>query len=190
MITKEKKIEQNIILNPNLLNNYANLKEIFQNENWYFLNIINLKDIHNLMEYDIANLSYTEIYHFAKKIFVTYHYTNEFFNYNYKIIVSNTDIKESINKIINNKLQYKYLRIHLIIFSQLGFIIQNATIVNQTIDNKNRNNNYLWSYYLCKLKLNNELFLFEFDVISKSNGENHYRVQRVEKKQILSSGST
>lgn len=57
--------------------------------------------------------------------------------------------------------------------------------MNQTIDNKNRNNNYL-----CKLKLNNDLFLFEFDVISKSNGENHYRVQRVEKKQILSSGST
>ena len=57
--------------------------------------------------------------------------------------------------------------------------------MNQTIDNKNRNNNYLWSYYLCKLKLNNDLFLFEFNVISKSNGENHYRVQRAEKKIII-----
>ena len=87
----------------------------------------------------------------------------------------------SINKINNNSLQKRYLKEHLIIFSDLGNIIRNAILVNQTLENKDRSQNKLWSYYLIKLVIENVEFLFEFDVIYKENKENHYRIQRLEK---------
>lgn len=63
----------------------------------------------------------------------------------------------------------------------MGDIIEKSKLVNQTFENKNRKSNKIWSYYLSKLDVNNNKFLFEFDVVSKENDENHYRVQRLEK---------
>lgn len=175
-------IKGNIPINQELLNKYANVKEIFANEKNNYDGNINVSDtINELENVDIANMTNTEIYHKAVEIFNNHHNTNKFINDNNKIIVSNTDIKESINKINNNSLQKKYLKEHLLIFSDLGDIIEKSSLVNQTFENKNRGSNKIWSYYLNGLNVNNSKFLFEFDVISKENGENHYRVQRLEK---------
>ena len=177
-----KQIKGNIPINQELLNKYANVKEIFANEKNNYDGNINVSDtINELENIDIANMTNTEIYHKAVEIFNNHHNTNKFINNNNKIIVSNTDIKESINKINNNSLQKKYLKEHLLIFSDLGDIIEKSSLVNQTFENKNRGSNKIWSYYLNGLNINNSKFLFEFDVISKENGENHYRVQRLEK---------
>lgn len=177
-----KQIKGNIPINQELLNKYANVKEIFANEKNNYDGNINVSDtINELENVDIANMTNTEIYHKAVEIFNNHHNTNKFINDNNKIIVSNTDIKESINKINNNSLQKKYLKEHLLIFSDLGDIIEKSSLVNQTFENKNRGSNKIWSYYLNGLNVNNSKFLFEFDVISKENGENHYRVQRLEK---------
>ena len=37
----------------------------------------------------------------------------------------------------------------------------------------------MWSYYLIGLKINKKKYIFEFDVVSRDNNENHYRVQRL-----------
>ena len=138
----------------------------------------------------ISKMTNTEIYHKAIEIFGNHHNTNTFINDGNKIIVSNSDIKESINKINNDSLQRKHLKEHLLIFSDLGDIIEKSNLVNQTLEKKNRENNKIWSYYLNGLNINdNSNYLFEFDVIFKENGKNHYRVQRFEKKQILPSES-
>ena len=157
-------------------------KEIIANEQNNYDGNINVSDtIKELENVDIVNMKNTEIYHKAVEIFNNHHNTNKFINDNNEIIVSNTDIKESINKINNNSLQKKYLKEHLLIFSDLGDIIEKSNLVNQTFENKNRESNKIWSYYLNGLNVNNSKFLFEFDVISKENGENHYRVQRLKK---------
>lgn len=183
----------NIPINKELLNKYANVREIFDNEsNNCDETICIISNINELKNVDISKITKTEVYHMAVRIFNNYHSKNMLANSNNKIIVSNTDIKESINKINNNSLQKKYLKEHLLIFSNLENIIKKAKIINQTLENKNRKNNKIWSYYLNKININKKYFLFEFDVISKENGENHYRVQRLEpleKKQTLPSES-
>lgn len=179
MITKEK--NKSNYINVKLLNKYRNVSEIFKNEklNKYKKYLVTSKfKIENNFVYGLSN---TEIYHFAVSIFNEYNKTNIFKNNNMNIIVSNTDIKESINKINNNYLQKKYLKEHLIIFSDLNNIIKRAVLVNQTLENKDRSFNKLWNYYLIWLIIDKSEFLFEFDVISKANGENHYRVQRLDK---------
>lgn len=192
-ITQIKQVKGNIPIKQELFNRYKNVNDIFINEkNNYDGNINVSNTINELESVDIANMTKTEIYHKAVEIFNNHHTTYEFINDNNKIIVSNIDIKESINKINNNSLQSKYLMEHLLIFSDLGNIIEKSNLVNQTFEKKNRENNKIWSYYLNGLNVNNNNYLFEFDVISKENGENHYRVQRlerIEKKQMSSSES-
>ncbi len=41
--------------------------------------------------------------------------------------------------------------------------------------------NPIWNYYYDGLKIGNNSYNFEFEVVSMSNGENHYRVQKLEK---------
>ena len=48
-------------------------------------------------------------------------------------------------------------------------------------ENKNHSKYITWNYYFSNLKIDNQLFNFEFDVVSRIDGENHYRVQRLEK---------
>lgn len=77
---------------------------------------------------------------------------------------------------------------NLKVFSDLGDIIENATLVNQTKETKNRSNINSWNYYFDGLNINNELYHLEFDVRSLDTGENQYRVQRLQKKQTTHSG--
>ena len=170
-------MERNIKINKNLLNKYNNLEEIFKYEGKNNNSIINI----NLMDIDLKNKTANEIYHIATKIFKNNHKKRTFINDKNKINVTNQDIKESINKIYNDRLQNKYLKEHLAIFLILGNVIEKSNLVNQTIENKNRSKYITWNYYFSNLKIDNQLFNFEFDVVSRIDGENHYRVQRLEK---------
>ena len=170
-------MEGNIKINKNLLNKYNNLEEIFKYEGKNNNSIINI----NLMDIDLKNKTANEIYHIATKIFKNNHKKRTFINDKNKINVTNQDIKESINKIYNDRLQNKYLKEHLAIFLILGNVIEKSSLVNQTIENKNRSKYITWNYYFSNLKIDNQLFNFEFDVVSRIDGENHYRVQRLEK---------
>ena len=170
-------MEGNIKINKNLLNKYNNLEEIFKYEDKNSDFIINI----DLMDIDLKNKTANEIYHIATKIFENNHKKRTFINDKNKINVTNQDIKESINKIYNDRLQNKYLKEHLAIFLILGNVIEKSNLVNQTIENKNCSKYITWNYYFSNLKINNQLFNFEFDVVSRIDGENHYRVQRLEK---------
>lgn len=127
------------------------------------------------------------MYHLAKFYFNINHNINCFFNSNNKIYVTNQDIKESVNKIFNDRLQNKYLKEHLSVFTDLGDIIEHAKLVNQTIEEKNRSKYKTWNYYFSNLEINCILYSLEFDVVSRTDGENHYRVQRIKKKQMFRS---
>ena len=170
-------MEGNIKINKNLLNKYNNLEEIFKYEDKNSDFIINI----DLMDIDLKNKTANEIYHIATKIFENNHKKRTFINDKNKINITNQDIKESINKIYNDRLQNKYLKEHLAIFLILGNVIEKSSLVNQTIENKNRYKYITWNYYFSNLKIDNQLFNFEFDVVSRIDGENHYRVQRLEK---------
>lgn len=172
----------NIPINKNLLNKYANVREIFDNESNNYNSAITL----NITDYDVKTKSATEIYHIAIEIFRNNHNKNTFFNNGNQIKITNQDIKESINKIINDRLQSKYLEEHLSIFADLGNIIEKARLVNQTIENKNRLKYNIWNYYFNGLKINNNFFDLEIDVVSRVDGENHYRVQRIKEANTLS----
>lgn len=167
----------NIPINENLLNKYSNVKDIFSNERINQDGIVSVKNV----DFDLTNKTATDIYHIAADLFSNNHANNEFINDGNKIIVTNQDIKESINKIYNDRLQKKYLNEHLSVFTDLGDVISNAKLVNQTPEGKGREKYNLWSYYYSGLKINNELYNFEFDVVSRNDGENHYRLQRIEK---------
>lgn len=178
----------NIPINNKLLNKYANAKEMMTSEINNYDGKVEIKDasqIEELKNIDISTLNQTSIYHLATDIFDKYNNTNQFNNNGNKIIVSHADIKESIKNIYNEN-QIKYLKEHLQAFSDLGDIIESATLSSQSLENKKNmqsthQHNNIWSYYLNGLKINGESYLFEFDVVSRDDGENHYRVQRIQK---------
>jgi hypothetical protein len=150
------------------------------------VNVKNINEINELKGVDFENLSRQEAYKLAKDIFKKYNNNNCFINDFNKIYVSNGDIKESINKIFSQPIQKEFLSQHLQIFSDLGDIIEIATLVSQVAESKKDKqsshiDNQLWNYYLNGLKINENSYLFEFDVVSRQDGENHYRVQRLQK---------
>ena len=177
---KQNYTKGNIPINNKLLNKYSNVEEIF--------NITQKNNYIKLINYTYFNLkdiTSSELYKLVNKIFKSTHTTNRFKNFNNIIYISNKDIKESVNKIFYNPNQKKLLREHLIVFMNIGKIIETATLISQSLENKNRENNNLWNYYINWIKINNEDYLLEFDVVSRNNGENHYRLQRLIKKQAF-----
>ena len=52
-------------------------------------------------------------------------------------------------------------------------------LVNQGIENKNREKYNSRNYYISKVCVNGQLFILEIEIVSILNGENHYRVQRL-----------
>lgn len=172
----------NIPINEELLNKYANVREIFDSEsNNYNGNITIKSEIDELKGFDIEQSNIADLKRLAYDIFNKYNEKNEFENDGNKILVSKAGINESIEKIYNNRAQRDLVKEHLLVFSALGDIIENATLVNQTPELKNRVNILCWNYYFDGLKINNELYNLEFDVRSMKNGKNQYRVQRLEK---------
>lgn len=177
---------KSIQINKRTLNKYKSAKELLTNEIEKSSNNFNgkikinkkLKEIKNI---NIYELSLTELKKKAIEIFSKYNYTNVFENDNNLIIVNNEDIRESIKKIIGDKRQKEYLEEHLKIFSILGEVIKQGKLVSESFEQKSRENYNSWHYYVVDIIIDNSRFLFEFDVVSRNDGENHYRVQRLVK---------
>lgn len=174
----------NIKIKKELLGKYENVREIFDSEKKninrniyinYESEKIEINDVNNIKIEKIKNLAY--------EIFEINHQTNTFSNNNNnnnKILVCKTGISESVEKICNNYSQRKLLFEHLKIFSVLGKIIENAKLVNQVYERKERKKYNSWHYYTEGVIINNKNYLLEFEVVAMDNGENHYRVQRLE----------
>ncbi len=181
-VSQINQVKGNIPINQELLNKYNNVSEMInKNINKYDGKVDVKSSIAELNNIDLNSMSQNELSNLAINIFEKYNSSNTFINDGNKIMVTRSGIKESINKILYNKNQKKYLKEHLQVFSDLGDIIESATLASQTTEGKSRENNKIWNYYLNGLNINDNNYLFEFDVVSRQNGENHYRVQRLEK---------
>lgn len=181
-VSQINQVKGNIPINQELLNKYNNVSEMInKNINKYDGKVDVKSSIAELNNIDLNSMSQNELSNLATNIFEKYNSSNTFINDGNKIMVTRSGIKESINKILYNKNQKKYLKEHLQVFSDLGDIIESATLASQTTEGKSRENNKIWNYYLNGLNINDNNYLFEFDVVSRQNGENHYRVQRLEK---------
>lgn len=181
-ILKKNKIDNIIKLNNKKLNKYNNVNEIFDVECSKCNTIIKIDNFF----IKTNGKSAREVYYIAKEIFNSSYDNNIFYNKKNKIIITNQDIKESVNKFYNDRLQNIYLKEHLIILSKIGDIIEQAKLVNQTLENKGREKYITWHYYCCLIKINNIKYKLVFDVVSRIDGENHYRLQRIEKADIQS----
>lgn len=124
---------------------------------------------------------------FNKYVNVREIFDNVVFEYDNCIIVSRHLI-ELKGKDLNN-MKVKDLKEHLQVFSDLGDIIEHATLVNQTRETKNRENINSWNYYFDGLNIDGELYHLEFDVRSLHNGQNQYRVQRLQKNRLITPGT-
>ena len=185
----------NIPINQELLNKYKSTNEMFRDSINNYNGEVNVKDnLFELQNVSVENMKIGEVKKLAKEIFQKYNKSNTFYNSNNKILVNKTGIDESITKIFESRQQRELLKEHLLVFSDLGDIIEHAKLVNQVPEAKGRNKYNSWNYYYDGLKINNELYNFEFEVVSMANGENHYRVQKLEKinnkKTEISTGST
>lgn len=175
------KIKGNIPIKKELLNKYKNAEEIFAKERKnYKVNIIINTKLEILQKLNLQNLNINEIKKIAYNIFSSFHNNYKFYNQKYEIIVSKRSIFESIQKIYHTRKQRELIKEHLIVFSCLGKIIEEATLVNQVFENKGRVKYKCWNYFLDGIIINNKKYLLEFDVVAMDNNENHYRIQRIE----------
>lgn len=185
----------NIPINQELLNKYKSTKEMFSDSINNYNGEVNVKDnLSELQNVSVENMKIGEVKKLAKEIFQKYNKSNTFYNSSNKILVNKTGIDESITKIFESRQQRELLKEHLLVFSDLGDIIEHSKLVNQVPETKGRKKYNSWNYYYDGLKIGNNSYNFEFEVVSMSNGENHYRVQKLEKinnkKAEVSTGST
>ena len=187
--SKIKVTKGNIPIDLNLLNKYKNFEEIFTYESNNYNDNIKIwnTSIKELEEIDINTLTSNNTKNLAKKIFKNYNLKNIFNNKNNFILVSNNGIEESINKIFNSSKQRNLLKEHLLVFSELGNIINHIKLVSQSNENKNRDEIFYWNYYFDNLEINGIKYSLEIEVRSMHDGTNQYRVQRLEKNQYLNS---
>lgn len=170
--------KRSIPINKMLLNKYSDVKEIFTKEkiNKKSIHIKNIKILENV---NINELNLENLKRLAILIFNKYHNVNIFENDGYKIHINKTGINESIQKIYFSKKQKKYLKEHLLMFSNLGKIIEQGILINQVYERKGRVKYKSWNYYIIKVSTNNKEYILEFEIVSLDSGENHYRLQRL-----------
>lgn len=180
-IPQIRQVDGNIPINQDLFNKYPTVREMFDNEIVNYDGVVNINEkISELEHIDFNNLK--ELKKQARDIFYKYNNKTSFNNNGNIITVNNSGINESIEKIFNNRKQRDLLREHLLVFSDLGDIIEHSKLSNQTDNRKKERNpdiNY-WNYYLDGLKINGRQYKLEFDVRSMKDGQNQYRVQRLE----------
>lgn len=184
MITKEKN-KSNIPLDDKLLNKYSGSREIFDNANQILKNkkiTIKINNIFEIKNLDFDMFKIGNLKNLAYEIFNKYHTKNRFKNNDSIIIVTKHGIEESIEKMYYNRIQRDLSILHLLVFSSLGKIIEDATLVSQTYERKNRTDLLYWNYYLSKIYINDKIYFVEFDVRSMEDGSNQFRVQRIELK--------
>ena len=167
-------VRGNIPIIPELLNKYKSVSEIFECEK-DFLYVINLSDN---IKFKYENISISDAKSIAISLFESNNFSNKILWNDFNIIVSKAGIRESIEKIFYNNQKY-YLVEHFIILKNLDLVIMNMVLVNQGIENKNREKYNSWNYYISKVCVNGKLFILEIEIVSMLNGENHYRVQRL-----------
>ena len=163
---------------------YSNMKEMLNTESENMINNydgkINVENyIQELNNIDFDNLTENEAYTKALEIINKYNQDRVFINNGKKIVIRNGDIDECIHKIFGNKYQKNLLKEHLQVFSDIGDIIEHAKIKNQEPEGKNRPNYESWHYFVDGLEIAGNKYMLEFDVVSRKDGENHYRVQRL-----------
>ena len=126
----------------------------------------------------------TTIYNKAKEEFKKIG-KNIFLNNGEGIYVSNSDIKESIAKIVRSDYQKQLLTEHLELFSKLDKIIENGKLVTSACETKNRWQNQKWDYYITPIKINCQKYIVEFDTLLRERNEKHFRIQRIFKLQDI-----
>ncbi len=125
------------------------------------------------------NKSQVEIYKMAREKFKETGNTY-FINNNEIIHVSNSDIKESVAKIIKSGYQKELLSKHLELFAHLDKIIENGIIIANANETKCRYQNLNWKYYIVPIIINNRKYIIQFDVVTKYvDNQKHFRVLRL-----------
>jgi hypothetical protein len=190
-----KLVKGNIPINQELLNKYKGTTDMFNDANNNYNGEVDIKiTISELQSVSIEDMKIGEVKKLAKTIYVQYNSSKYFYNDGNKILVNNTGIDESISKIFESRKQRDLLKEHLLVFSDLGDIIVHSKLAYQALEMKGRENYNSWNYYYDNLKIGDDFYNFEFEVVSMKNGENHYRVQKLEKicnkKTEVSTGST
>lgn len=183
---KDTKEKDNMKVDKKFLNKYKNTKELLITElnkskaQKRFNNKITInKNIVEVNEKELLKLTLTQLKKKSIEIFRNNHESNIFQNDSNNIMVNNEDIKESIKKILGDKRQKEYLIEHLKVFSKLGDVIKYGKLVSESMEQKARQNYNSWHYYVENIIIGKKKFLLEFDVVSRNDGENHYRVQRL-----------
>ncbi len=171
-------VKGNIPIVPELLNKYGSVKEIFECENVSkrFIQLNYSLDEYLNLDCKISNMKNLAIE------FESNHFNNKFVLDGNYILVSKSGIRESIENIYRSRKQHDFLKEHLVILMNLEKIIEHARLVNQCGEKKKREKYNGWNYYLTNLFIGENFYLLEFEVVSMSNGENHYRVQNLYKK--------
>lgn len=167
-------VRGNIPIIPELLNKYKSVSGIFG----YEKNFLYVLDLSDNIEFNYENISISDAKRIAISLFESNNFSNKILWNDFNIIVSKAGIRESIEKIFYNNQKY-YLVEHFIILKNLDLVIKNMVLVNQGIENKNREKYNSWNYYISKVCVNGKLFILEIEIVSMLNGENHYRVQRL-----------
>lgn len=178
MVTKLKN-KGNIPVDKKLLSKYDSVKRIFKNTN-LDKNYIKMIDIPNFNKFNLDSIKIEEFKKLCNSIFNEYNNVNYFLNNGNKIYVSKSGINESAQKIFNNRLQRNYIKEHLIVFANLNLVIENAILVNQVLEHKSRSDIFYWNYYVTYISIANNLYVVEFEVRSMLDGQNQYRIQRLE----------
>ena len=174
--------KNNIPINKEIFQKYSDYKSIFNRERTNYDGNIEVNiDICSILEkYDLSNMKSSKAA--AIKVFNTFHKNNVFTNQGNKIEITKDGIRESVQKIFENEEQRELIKEHLQVFSNLGDIIEHADLVRQANNNKpnERPGVNSWNYYFAGLNINNKKYSLEFEVRSMDNGNNQYRVQRLE----------
>ena len=124
------------------------------------------------------NIKQMEAYKKAKDLFSTLH-KRKFKNKTEDIYVTNSDIKESVNKTYTYTDQRKLLKENLSIYSYLDTIIENGIEISTENELKGRKKYQDWKYYITPVKIDGKNYIVEFDTVKREDGQRHFRIERL-----------
>lgn len=168
----------------NITNKYTNITEAI---NDYANNIkdnfdSNIKiEQKNNVPVDYAVQSQKSIFNKAKELFSNIGKKAFVNNDESIIVVTNEDIKESVAKTVRNTEQKKLLAEHMEVFSSLDKIIENGERISSGPETKNRSQYQSWDYYVTPIYINGEKYIVQFDTVLRTDGEKHFRLERIYK---------
>ena len=172
------------ISNSEYTNKYTNITEAI---NDYVNNIkdnfnSNIKiEQKNNIPIDYTTQSQKSIFNKAKELFSNIGRKAFVNNDESIIVVTNEDIKESIAKTVRNTEQKKLLAEHMEVFSNLDKIIENGKRISSGPETKNRSQYQSWDYYVTPIYINGEKYIVQFDTVLRTDGEKHFRLERIYK---------